>query len=121
MVLGYEEPFWNDNSGLSGPDNFPFNENVLLPGTVAYNERSISAGLSSVQSLDGNVSVNPVTISDDNLPQPNRWNHACLGIGNTGISLFLNGRQKTISRISSGFGGNMEININPQQVPIVMD
>jgi hypothetical protein len=37
MVMGYEEPFWNDNSGVEPPDNFPFNTNVLLPGTTVYN------------------------------------------------------------------------------------
>jgi hypothetical protein len=121
LSLGYEEPFWNDNSGAGGPDNFPFNENVLMPGTVIYNERSVSAGLNAVQGFDGLAAVTPIAISDVDLPQPNRWNHIALEIGNDSIAVFLNGRQQTVARLSAGFGGNTEIDINPQRVPIVMD
>jgi hypothetical protein len=121
LALGHEEPYWNDNSGISGHDAFPFNENVALPGTVVYNERSTSAGLNGVQGFGGEAAVTPINIPDINLPQPNRWNHIALGIGNNSITLFLNGRQQTIPRMSSGFGGNTEITINPQQKPIVLD
>jgi hypothetical protein len=121
LAIGHEEPFWNDNSGIGGPDNFPFNENVLLPGTVIYNERSVSAGLNAVQGFNGAVVITPIAISDINLPQPNRWNHIDLGIKTDSIVIFLNGQQQTIARLSSGFGGNTEININPQQTPIVLD
>jgi hypothetical protein len=121
LAIGYEEPFWNDNSGIGGPDNFPFNENVLLPGTVVYNERSVSAGLNAVQGFNGVVVITPIAISDINLPQPNRWNHIALGIKTDSIVIFLNGQQQTIARLSSGFGGNTEIDINPQQTPVVLD
>ena len=121
LTLGHEEPFWNDNSGVSGPDNFPFNENVTMPGTVVYNERSTSAGLNAVQGFGSSAVVTPITIPDTNLPQPNRWNHLALEIGTNSITIFLNGQQQTVARMSSGFGGNTEININPQQMPIAMD
>jgi hypothetical protein len=121
LTLRHEEPFWNDNSGVGGVDKFPFNENVLLPGTMVYNERSILAGLNVVQSFDGVTAITPAAISDVNLPQPNRWNHLTVKTGNNSITIFLNGQQQTKSRMSYGFGGNTEININPQQVPIVMD
>jgi hypothetical protein len=121
LSLGHEEPFWNDNSGINGADSFPFNENVLLPGTVVYNERLISAGLNAVQGFGGEAAVTPVSIPDANLPQPNRWNHISLGIGNDMITIFLNGNQRSISRMSFGFGGDTEISINPQQTPIALD
>jgi hypothetical protein len=121
LSLGYEEPFWNDNSGVEGSDNFPFNENVLLPGTVVYNERSISADMHVIQSFNGEVVITPITFSSINLPQLNKWSHIALEIGNDSITIFLNGQQQTVLRISSGFGGNTEININPKQIPIVLD
>jgi hypothetical protein len=121
LALGFEEPFWNDNSGESSPNNFPINDNVLMPGTVVYNERSTSAGLNALQGPGGTSVVTPINIPDVNLPQPNRWNHVALEIGNTSITIFLNGQQQTIQRLSSGFGGDTEIDVNPQQVPIVLD
>jgi len=121
LALGHEEPFWNDNSGIGFPDNFPFNENVLLPGTVVYNERSVSAEMNAVQGYDGVLNVLPLSFSSGNLPQPNRWNHISLRIENDSITVFLNGQQQTISRLSSGFGGDTEITINPQRTPIVLD
>jgi hypothetical protein len=121
LALGHEEPYWNDNSGMSGHDAFPFNINVALPGTVVYNERSTSAGLNGVQGFGGEATVTPIAIPNNNLPQPNRWNHIALGIENGAFSIFLNGRQQTIPRLSSGFGGTTEITINPQQKPIVLD
>jgi hypothetical protein len=121
LALGYEEPFWNDNSGTGAPDNFPFNENVLLPGTVVYNERSVSAGLTAIRSLNGVTDTVPVIIPDDSLPQPNRWNHAALEIGNNSIAVFLNGHSLATGRLSSGFGGDTGIIINPQRTAIVLD
>jgi hypothetical protein len=121
LALGHEEPFWNDNSGEPTPNNFPINDNVLLPGTVVYNERAIFAGLTAVQGLDGHAVITSIDIPDANLPQPNRWNHAALEIGNASITFFLNGQQQTIQRLSSGFGGVTEIEINPQRTPIVLD
>jgi hypothetical protein len=121
LALGYEEPFWNDNSGEPFPNNFPMNEDVFLPGTVVYNERSTSAGLNAVQGLGGTVVITPTDIPDANLPQPNRWNHITLGIRNTSITIFLNGQQRTIPRLSSGFGGDTKIEINPQRTSIVLD
>jgi hypothetical protein len=121
LSLGYEEPFWNDNSGIGAPNNFPFNENTLLPGTVVYNERLTSASLNVVQGFNGVMEVIPVTIPDINLPQPNRWNHIALKTGIDSITIFLNGQEQTIPRMSSGFGGNTKIEINSQRTPVVLD
>jgi hypothetical protein len=121
LLIGYEEPFWNDNTGVAAPDNFPFNENVLLPGTVVYNERSVSASLNMLQNFNGRMAVTPVTIPDSILPQPNRWSHIALEVGTGSIALFLNGRQQIFPRMSSGFGEVTEIEINPGRTPVVLD
>jgi hypothetical protein len=44
-----------------------------------------------------------------------------LEIGDTAVTFFLNGQQQIIQRLSSGFGGITEIEINPQRTPIVLD
>jgi hypothetical protein len=121
LAIGYEEPFWNDNAGVGAPNNFPFNENVLLPGTVPYNQRSVSAGLNAVQGYGGISTVTPISFSIANLPQLNIWSHISIRIELNSIVLFLNGQQTTISRLSSGFGGNTSIIINPQRGQIVLD
>ena len=121
LALGHDEPYWNDNSGTVGADAFPFNTNVSLPGTVVYNERSTSTDLNAVQGFGGEAAVIPIAIPSDNLPQPDSWNHIALSVGNNTITLFLNGKQQTIPRLSSGFGGDTEIEINPQRNPIVLD
>jgi hypothetical protein len=121
LSLGHEEPFWNDNSGITGPNAFPFNENVSMPGTMIYNERSTSAGLNAVQGFGAEAAVTPIAIPEINLPQPNRWNHISLGIRRNSIVIFLNDQQRVIPRISSNFGGITEIEINPQRMPIVLD
>ena len=121
LALKYEEPFWNDNSGEPIPNNFPVNDNIFMPGTVVYNERAVSAGLNAVQGLDGIALITPIDIPDMSLPQPNQWSHIALEIENSSITLFMNGRQQIIQRMSSGFGGITEIEINPQRMPIVLD
>jgi hypothetical protein len=121
VELAYEEPFWNDNSGTPLPDNFLYNINVLQPGTLVYNERDIRSGLSAVLGYNGNVQIIDFGISDQNLPQINRWNHIALEITESQINIFINGIDRSFNRLSSGFGGDTFININRQQVPIVLD
>jgi hypothetical protein len=118
---GYEEPFWNDNSGEGSPDNFPFNDDVLSSDAVAHNERASSTGFNAVQGFNGVVRTVPIAVSEDNLPKPEKWNHIALEIGNDSIALFLNDQQQTIPRMSSGFGGDTKIIINPRRTPIVLD
>jgi hypothetical protein len=121
MNLGAEEPFWNDNTGISSPDNFPFNENVILPGTVVYNERYIHTGLVAQQEYNGIGVIIDFNYQDQNLPQPNMWNHLSVRLGLDQIEIYLNGQAKTFNRLSSGFGGDTKIIINPQMEPIMMD
>jgi hypothetical protein len=121
VELAHEEPFWNDNSGISLPDNFLYNTNVLQPGTLVYNERDIRSGLSAVLGYNGNVQIIDFEIPDQNLPQINRWNHIALEITGSQINVFINGIARSFNRLSFGFGGDTHITINRQQVPIVLD
>jgi hypothetical protein len=121
VELAYEEPFWNDNSGVSPPDNFSYNVNVLQPGTLVYNERDVRSGLSAVLGYNGNVQIVDFEIPDKDLPQINRWNHIALEITGSQINVFINGFARSFNRMSSGFGGDTSITINRQQVPIVLD
>jgi hypothetical protein len=121
MNLGAEEPFWNDNIGVPAPDNFPFNENVILPGTVVYNERNIHTGLVAQQGYSGVGVTVDFNYPDQILPQPNIWNHLSINLGLDQIRIYLNGQSRTFNRLSSGFGGDTKIIINPQIEPIMMD
>jgi hypothetical protein len=121
MNLGAEEPFWNDNTGVPSPDNFPFNENVILPGTVVYNERDIHTGLVAQQAYNTIGIITDFNYQDQNLPQPNVWNHLSVSIEAEQVVIYLNGQSRKFNRLSSGFGGNTKIIINPQMEPIVMD
>ena len=119
LSLRHEEPFWNDNFGVEGPNNFPFNKNVLLPGTLAFNKRSVSAGIDIVQNYGVTRKVTPITFP--RLPLPNEWSHIALEIGNHSITIFMNKGAQSIARLTSGFGGDTSIVINPQQEPIALD
>jgi hypothetical protein len=119
ILLGYEEPFYNDNSGIGVPDNFPYNSNILMPGTVVYNERDIDSDMALVQEYDGHWIRKDFTVLD--APQPGVWNHISMRVGVTVVSIFLNGRQESFDRLSSGFGGDSLVTVNPEQVPIAID
>jgi hypothetical protein len=119
ILLGYEEPFYNDNSGIGIPNNFPYNSNILMPGTVTYNERAIDNDMALVQSYGGNWIRKDFSVLD--APQPGVWNHISMRVGLDFVSVFLNGKQELFDRLSSGFGGDSFVTINPEQVPIGID
>jgi hypothetical protein len=119
ILLGYEEPFYNDNSGIGTPDNFPYNSNILLPGTVVYNDRDIDSDMALVQSYEGHWVRKDFTNLD--APQPGVWNHISLRVGMDSVSVFLNDQQESFDRLSSGFGGDSLVTINPEMVPIGID
>lgn len=121
FVAGAEEPFWNDNTGIPAPDNFPYNSDVLLPGTVFYNDRAEFANLVCLQSYDGHGLMLPVNIPNASMPQPNRWNHIAFNIDLNEITIFLNGYQQTFPRMSFGLDDNANIIVNPDFSAIVMD
>jgi hypothetical protein len=119
ILLGYEEPFYNDNSGIGDPDNFPYNLNVLMPGTVVYNERDIDGDMAIVQEYGGQWIRKDFTVLE--APQPGVWNHISVRTGMNSVSVFLNGRQESFSRLSSGFGGNSLVTVNPDMAPAGID
>jgi hypothetical protein len=119
ILLGYEEPFYNDNSGIGSPDNFPYNSNVLMPGTVVYNERDIDGDMAVVQEYGDQWTRKDFTVLE--APQPGLWNHISVRAGMNSISVFLNGRQESFSRLSSGFGGNSLVTVNPDLAPVGID
>jgi hypothetical protein len=121
IELAHEEPFWNDNSGITLPDNFPYNVNILQPGTLVYNERDVRSGLSAILGYKGNVQIVDFGILNQDLPQINRWNHIALEITGSQINVFINGIARSFNRMSPGFGGETSITINRQQVLIVLD
>jgi hypothetical protein len=119
ILLGYEEPFYNDNSGIGVPDNFPYNSNILMPGTVIYNERDIDGDMALVQGYNGHWVRKDFSVLD--APQPGVWNHISMRVGIDFVSMFLNGRQESFDRLSSGFGGDSFVTVNPEQTPIGID
>jgi hypothetical protein len=119
ILLGYEEPFYNDNSGIGAPDNFPYNSNVLMPGTVVYNERDIDGDMAVVQEYGDQWIRKDFMVLD--APQPGVWNHISIRAGVNSVSIFLNGRQESFSRLSSGFGGNSLVTVNPDLAPVGID
>jgi hypothetical protein len=118
LLLGYEEPFWNDNSGVDPPNNFPFNSNVLMPGTVVYNERESDSDLSILQIFDGHRVRKDISIDP---PQIGVWNHISFKLANDKIRMFLNGQQDEFDRLSAGFGGDSLLTINPSKSIIGVD
>jgi hypothetical protein len=119
ILLGYEEPFFNDNAGIGLPDNFPYNSNILMPGTVVYNERDTDSDMAIIQGFQGHrVRKDFETLA---APQPGVWNHISLRIGMNSVSVFLNGRQESFDRLSSGFGGESVVTVNPDMVPVAID
>jgi len=121
FVIGAEEPFWNDNTGVPAPDNFPYNSNVLLPGTVLFNNRKEFTNMVCLQSYDGHGTMVPVNIPNAAMPQPNRWNHIAFNLDVNSITVFLNGNRQTFPRMSSGLDGDAGIVINPDFSAIVLD
>jgi hypothetical protein len=119
ILLGYEEPFYNDNSGIGIPDNFPYNSNILMPGTVVYNERDVDGDLALLQGYGGIRVRKDFNVLD--APQPGTWNHISMRVGIDSVSVFLNGKQELFDRLSSGFGGDSFVTVNPEQVPISID
>jgi hypothetical protein len=119
ILVGYEEPFYNDNSGAGAPDNFPYNSNILMPGTVIYNERDIDGDMAFTQGYGGQWVRGNFEVLE--APQPGVWNHISIRAGMDFISIFLNGRQESFSRLSSGFGGDSLITVNPEMAPAGID
>jgi hypothetical protein len=119
ILLGYEEPFYNDNSGVGVPDNFPYNSNILMPGTVVYNERDIDGDMALIQWYEGHWVRRDFAVLD--APQPGVWNHISMRVGVDSVSIFLNNRQESFDRLSSGFGGSSLVTVNPEQVPMGVD
>jgi hypothetical protein len=119
ILLGYEEPFYNDNSGIGTPDNFPYNSNILMPGTVVYNERDIDGDMALIQEYGGHGVRKDFKVLD--APQPGVWNHISMQVGINSVSIFLNGQKESFDRLSSGFGGDSLVTVNPEQVPIGID
>jgi hypothetical protein len=119
ILLGYEEPFYNDNSGIGIPDNFPYNSNILMPGTVVYNDRDTDGDMALIQGYNEQWIRKDFTIL--NTPQPGTWNHISMRVGMNSVSIFLNGQQESFDRLSSGFGGNSLVTVNPEQTPIGID
>jgi hypothetical protein len=119
IYIGYEEPFYNDNSDVNTPDNFPYNSNVLMPGSVVYNERDVDGDLAILQEFSGGWVRKDFTVLD--APQPSVWNHISLRIGMDNVRVFLNGKQESFDRLSSGFGGDSQIDVNPDLVAIGMN
>ena len=121
LIMGFEEPFWNDNTGINPPNNFPFNNNVLLPGTLLFNERKSKTGLIAFMNHNGLYNTVELNKSGQDLSELNKWNHLSVNIGIESISIFINGESYSFARMSSGFGGNTSIVINPKYSPIVID
>ena len=120
LFVGLEEAFFNDNTEAGTVNNFLYNTNVLLPGTVPYNERYTDDDLAIVQSHQDNTTTKDLKTLI--APKPNSWNHISLCIKSNAFHIFLNGKQESISRITSGFGKKSStIIINPDKVPIGLD
>jgi hypothetical protein len=119
ILLGYEEPFYNDNSGIGIPDNFPYNSNIMMPGTVVYNERDVDGDMALVQEFNGSRVRRDFSVLE--APPPGVWNHVSLRVGTDAVSVFLNGRQESFDRLSSGFGGDSLVTVNPEMAAIGID
>jgi hypothetical protein len=53
LVKDEEEPFYNDNSGIPLPDNFPYNSSI--PGSFDYNNRSEEGRFVHPKILNGKI------------------------------------------------------------------
>jgi hypothetical protein len=90
-----------------------------MPGTVVYNERDVDGDMALIQEFDGYWIRRDFKFLE--APQPGIWNHVSIQVGTNSVSIFLNGQQESFDRLSSGFGGDSLVVINPEQVPMGID
>ena len=116
LTVGYEEPFWNENDGVVNA--FNYNKDVGVSGLLPYNERIVSSEMNLLQVSNDQSTITPVDLS---INLDGSWNHIAIEIGNTNLKIFLNGNEQEFTRLTSNFGGNSVINLNPHQRPFIID